>query len=128
MFSYNVEIEMDSSGALARLDRYLHNIRDYPNIVDEEFTKGVEAMVSLAAYYCPKLTGRLSRSIRYEGTSPNFKLIADAVNDLGQPYAAYVEFGTSRQAAQPYMWPAVNAVMEELVLLLRGRIRRFIME
>lgn len=122
----SVSIEMDASDALAKLDRYLQKFEDYSNIVEEEVTKGTEAMVSLAKYYCPIRTGRLQKSIRYEGDYPNFMLIADAQNEYGQGYSRFVEFGTSRQIAQPYMWPAVNAILPDMVLQLRGRIRNFL--
>lgn len=124
--SVHISIEMDASEALARLDRYLQNFEDYENILEEDVTKAAELIVSLAKYYCPVDTGRLQRSIRYEGSYPNYILIADAVNNLGQGYAKYVEFGTSKQPAQPYMWPAINAIMKDMILQIRGRIRNFL--
>jgi len=51
----------------------------------------------------PVRTGRLQNSIHYEPMIYGREgwLMADA------PYAAYVELGTARMAAQPYLRPAV---------------------
>lgn len=67
----------------------------------------------------PVRTGDLKRSIRYQvirmgdvvtlAVGPN----ADhPTNEIG--YSAYVEYGTSRQAAQPYLWPAVEMNRQKL--------------
>lgn len=64
---------------------------------------------------CPVLTGNLRRSIHTEVEGSNTYAQADVGTDV--VYAPYVEFGTKRQAAQPYLRPALdenkdNAVRE----------------
>ena len=50
---------------------------------------------------CPVDTGRLQASITAQSEGASARVSADT------DYAAYVEFGTSRMAAQPYLVPAL---------------------
>ncbi len=62
---------------------------------------------SLASQLCPVDTGRLSNSITHE-----MGVDADGpYSDVGTnvEYALFVELGTSRAAAQPYLRPALEA-------------------
>ena len=61
-----------------------------------------------AKYYVPVDTGNLRSSIGTEGD--NNKAIVGASAE----YAAYVEFGTVRMEAQPYMRPAVYSHVGEI--------------
>jgi HK97 gp10 family phage protein len=58
---------------------------------------------------CPVDTGRLRSSIQYQNTGP-------AECQVGTPveYAAFVELGTSRQSAQPYLFPAFASATTQL--------------
>jgi HK97 gp10 family phage protein len=51
----------------------------------------------------PRRTGRLAQSIRTEVRGTRGRVTADV------PYVVPVEYGTSRQAAQPFMRPAALA-------------------
>jgi len=57
---------------------------------------------------CPVRTGRLRASIHHGK-------IEDYVYFVGSPvvYAPFVEFGTRRMAAKPYLRPAVRVVVNE---------------
>lgn len=58
----------------------------------------------------PVRTGRLKASIRTQKTAPlRREVIADSLKSPQDSYAIFVEKGTSRQAPQPYMAPAVDA-------------------
>lgn len=57
-----------------------------------------------AKEYCPVDTGRLRNSISHETDMTD----QAAVIGSNVEYAAYVELGTSRQYAQPYLRPAVE--------------------
>lgn len=58
----------------------------------------------------PVRTGRLKASIRTQKTAPlRREVIADSLKSAEESYAIFVEKGTSRQAPQPYMAPAVDA-------------------
>lgn len=61
---------------------------------------------------CPVDTGRLRASI---GVSQSFDT-EGAVTTVGSDvfYSLFVEAGTSRQRAQPYLRPALNEVMRTL--------------
>lgn len=57
---------------------------------------------------CPVDTGRLRASITHAmGTDPT-GLFADVLTDV--EYAPYVEFGTSRAPAQPFLRPALDVL------------------
>ena len=76
-------------------------------------------MVGDARSRCPVRTGRLRSSISGEAivkSNAYLRLRATA------PYASYVEYGTSRQQAQPYLTPA----FERSVPRFRRVIARFI--
>lgn len=58
----------------------------------------------------PVRTGRLKASIRTQKTANlRREVIADSLKSADESYAIFVEKGTSRQAPQPYMAPAVDA-------------------
>ncbi len=77
--------------------------------VDVEVILGsLEDMATYAREIVPVRTGRLRDSIEVSATAWGWSLGASA------PYASYVEFGTSRQAAQPYLAPAVLAILAEM--------------
>ena len=58
-----------------------------------------------AKFYSPVDTGKLRSSIRFLGKYT----VGSTVR-----YAGYQEYGTSRNAAQPYMRPALNDVMRAM--------------
>lgn len=57
---------------------------------------------------CPVDTGRLRSSITHEMLSGGGSLIGRVGSNV--EYAAYVELGTSRMAARPYLRPALSSV------------------
>lgn len=73
--------------------------------IDTKIERIVIAATRDAQRYAPIATGRLRSSIFYirygEG---KYSIIATA------PYAVFVELGTSRMAAQPYLRPALYQV------------------
>jgi HK97 gp10 family phage protein len=54
-------------------------------------------------------TGYMRASVRGTATVNQIKL------DAGAEYSEYVEYGTSRMAAQPFMEPAMEQVKEKVV-------------
>ena len=55
----------------------------------------VKRIVRSAKRFAPRDTGKLVASIHYERIGKNkFKIVADAVNENGEPYPIYLEFGT----------------------------------
>ena len=64
----------------------------------------------------PVDTGLLKNSIRAEGSGLAWRV----VSPVG--YSVFLEFGTTRMAAQPYMLPALEMVRPALLSALRGLI------
>lgn len=74
----------------------------------DELAKGVaEGMEGYANDFVPVRTGALKASIHVSGGGGTYEVIAQSTEG-GAPrdYAGYVEFGTTKMAAQPYMMPA----------------------
>lgn len=72
--------------------------------------------VGYAQSTVPVDTGALRDSIDYEATENQVTIYAD------MPYASYVELGTSRQAAQPYLKPSVTDHTDEYVEVIRNSV------
>jgi HK97 gp10 family phage protein len=91
--------------------RALNNlITTLPARVDAIAQRGAEQTAKSARVLVPVRTGALRASIRAERTPGGYAVRAGggAVD-----YAAYVEFGTRRMAAQPYLRPALESVQWE---------------
>lgn len=91
-----------------RIDDYSEDVK---RAVAEALKKGLE-MVGLqgekhAKALCPVDTGNLRNSITHT-TDEDSAYIGTNVE-----YAPYVEFGTSRQKAQPYLRPAATDYISE---------------
>jgi HK97 gp10 family phage protein len=73
--------------------------------VDAELNDAAEEIKFLAQELCPVDTGALKASIHVERIDHlAVQVRADA------EYAAFVEYGTSRAPAQPFITPAIEAV------------------
>lgn len=86
---------------------------DVEKAVSDAVELALTRMVMVAEGYskaiCPVDTGRLRASISYGVDAPN------RVGYIGTnvEYAPYVELGTSRQKAQPYLRPAIANHIDE---------------
>lgn len=68
----------------------------------------------LAALVASRHTGRKKTAYQFNyNDSPTAPL--EAVVECGAAYGPYVEFGTSKQVAQPFMMPAANAGEDKLL-------------
>ena len=76
--------------------------------------ENAEALAEEAKRRCPVDTGQLKESIHVEmsKSGTKAKVIADAVNLKGHPYARYVEF--SPRIDEPFMYPAMESKREEM--------------
>lgn len=68
--------------------------------------------------YCPVKTGNLKRSIQWR-LEPGSDGFTGSVY-TGCSYSIFVEFGTRKQRAQPYMWPAYVMLRENFDKGLRA--------
>jgi len=87
---------------IANLEKAL---KEMPGLVKEELGKAVEELVLIveakAKELCPVDTGLLRSSI-----TPVIASWAEAYVGTNTQYAPYVEFGTKKMAAQPFLEPA----------------------
>ena len=73
-----------------------------PSATDEALQKTADAIVTDARSIVPVRTGRLRNSIGIEKSEGGFVIKTDT------PYSGFVEFGTSRMLARPYLRPAIQ--------------------
>lgn len=90
---------------------------------DEAIARALEAIGFQAEGYakllCPVDTGRLQGSIVHE-TSPEDHSVTIGTN---VEYAAYVELGTKRTKAQPYLRPAIENHIDEYQAMTESFLR-----
>ena len=88
------------------------NTQDFIRATKEQRARALEAVGMQAENYakllCPVDTGNLRNSITHERGGEDFEIVGTNVE-----YAAYVEMGTSRSKAQPYIRPAVEDHAQE---------------
>ena len=70
---------------------------------------------SYAKRACPVDTGRLRNSITHERESENVEVIGTNVD-----YAPYVELGTSKMSARPFLRPAAEGHAAEYAAILKS--------
>lgn len=69
----------------------------------------------------PVDTGNLRRNIKFEElANGDVEISSIALNDQGQDYAAYVEYGTRFTKAQPYFWHNITKARSKLMGLLNN--------
>jgi HK97 gp10 family phage protein len=90
---------------LRRIDRLQKALKEMPGVVAEEMGKAVRDLVLLveatAKKACPVDTGKLRASI-----TPVIESWAAGYVGTNTAYAPYVEYGTRKTTAQPFLEPA----------------------
>lgn len=90
---------------------------------DEAVARALEAIGLQAEGYakklCPVDTGRLRNSISHAQAGSDTEVIGTNVE-----YAAYVEMGTRRQKAQPYLKPAAENHTSEYLSIVRNELQK----
>lgn len=115
-----------------RLFEQLENLKNI-NVVEALMPAG-HALVRVAHEFVPVDTGNLRDGIRAEELPPqdNGIMVVAGGNQIIPPnryrdlvnYATFVEFGTSRMEAQPYMRPAVDLSQGEMSKLIAENINQ----
>jgi HK97 gp10 family phage protein len=77
--------------------------------LDDAAKAGAEALAAEAKMRAPVRTGKLKGSIATRKGTKGTKDRAEWVVFTGVFYAHFVEYGTRKMAARPYMRPAVDA-------------------
>ena len=98
-------LEIDSRAFLDSLDKYQENVLER---LQKDIEKAALTLEKDAKENCPVDTGRLRASI----TTEIGKLEAEVGTNV--EYAQSVEFGTSKQKAQPFMRPALDKAITQL--------------
>lgn len=120
--SFDVEHleDFDVSGILeVRAD----NRREVANAIDQALATALEEVGLVAEGYakraCPVDTGRLRNSITHV-TRPGEKAVYIGTN---VEYAPYVEYGTARHEAQPFLRPAATGHGDTYRAIVEARLR-----
>ena len=125
----NIEIRIDVADALRELGEMRLNLEWESSgfILDQDLREGLSQAVDIAKEWVPVDTGRLKDSIRLEGELFSYDFIADAKNPrTGVGYGGFVEHGTRFQPSQPYMRPALDSVMPEILERMKEDIRNLV--
>jgi len=108
----NVEITLDFTGL---------DLNKIMQVVGEEVYKGAIEVQNIARVLVPVRTGSLRRSIQaYTLEQIRETLKVDVRANM--PYAAYVEYGTRKMTARPYMRPAAEEGFAKMVESIRQRL------
>lgn len=71
----------------------------------------IDTVYDLSQEYVPVDTGDLKESGHVVEMGSGYRLIYDAKNRSGIPYGGFVEYGTSRTPAQPFLNPAAEQAL-----------------
>jgi HK97 gp10 family phage protein len=103
-FSITVDISQATS-LLSRVAQAASN-----DVPVKAFNAAAESLVSSATSTVPVITGNLRNSIRAgAATASGVEVTAEA------EYAAFVELGTFKMSAEPYMKPGIPQAIQALV-------------
>lgn len=102
------QIEVDGDAFMASLRQAMRKL-----VIDQEAELWRFALTTqnLARLYCPVDTGRLRSSIQVSRGRDAQGAFVDIGTNV--EYAAFVEFGTSRMSAQPYLRPALAVAVSQ---------------
>lgn len=99
------------------------NADEFRDGLDAALTRALEKVGLVAEGYakrlCPVDTGRLRNSITHAMEGSEAVVIGTNVE-----YGPYVELGTSRQKAQPFLRPAAQDHVGEYRRIIEGELRR----
>lgn len=126
------------SGEIKGLEELIKNLNALPDklekrVIRRSVRKGANIIKAKAQDYVPVREGKLKKSIKVSGVKAKPGVIAFKIRPTGNKkrgvsvfYDRFVENGTSKMAAQPYMRPAydeagedvLNAVIDDIKLQL----------
>lgn len=101
---------------LESLQKKLEKLANPEEVVNKALEKGCQLVENSAKDNCPVDTGQLRASITHEVSN------LQGVVGTNVEYASYVEFGTSKQRPQPYLFPALATNREEIIELISNAI------
>lgn len=95
-------------------DKFPNIRRELPKIAKAVAKVYIDMVYEISQDLVPVDTGELKSSGTVTELSSGYRLTYSAKNRSGQDYAGYVEYGTSRTPAQPYVNPAAQAALGSL--------------
>lgn len=90
--------------------RFYDSVIEEISIPEKELDATANKIADNARRFVPIDTGALKASIRVLSFGQKDTRYVTAGGAAGVDYAAFVEFGTSKMEAQPYMRPAIDGV------------------
>lgn len=108
-----------------KIDLYLDRLRQaYEQALQDGLEDAGKEIVAVASVLAPKDTGALSRSGKVNKIPSGVEIVFGEENseDIDDARAIFMEFGTVRNAAQPFLTPAADAVDVEFFVI--DRIKR----
>lgn len=91
-------------------DRFPEIIAKLPNLAHDMVAKAAYEVEEISKQICPVRTGALKNSINTEFLEPALAAVGPNMD-----YSIYVEYGTYKMAAQPYMRPAADVVRPKFI-------------
>jgi len=113
-----VEFDLDFTGVERVMDRITRVSEDLKPAVHLVMESNVDKMYRLARDLVRVRTGFLRQSIYWRPTD-----LMRFVFGAYAPYARYVEYGTSRMAARPFLRPAMSMVWPDMTREIALKIR-----
>jgi HK97 gp10 family phage protein len=94
-------------------------------VLRDALRSGARVVVASAKTKVPVRTGALKRGITHRVTVPQNGLGEATIGyDSKQFYGRFVELGTSRQAARPFLRPALDATQNQVEKVFREAVER----
>jgi HK97 gp10 family phage protein len=118
----SVEVEVKGVERLAKIfQEYADSLQaELDSVMDQAAQYVHDTAITLV----PVRTGRLKSTIHIEkGDEPLTRIVKAGGSEA--PYAPFVEYGTRKMAAQPFMRPAAEARRNEIVKLITDFLKRF---
>lgn len=116
-----MRIEFDFTPVIKKFENASKNAG---NIAEDAVKELGTIAFKSARQIVPVDTGRLKTSIEVEFERQN--LISKAEIGTDVPYAGYVEYGTSRQRAQPYMRPSLTQARRQAGPVVKAVINEYL--
>lgn len=101
---------------------FISNVKQALQAMDQAKSRALEIIGGKAESYakkeCPVDTGRLRNSITHQRYDENTEVIGSNVE-----YAPYVELGTHKQAAKPFLRPAAENHVSEYKQIVENEMK-----
>ena len=108
-----MSIKIELKGWETLVEKYKRAPKQFVRGVNDELNFVGRDIVWMAKQLTPVQSGALRRSIRFRKPERNVLRIMAGGPGTNVNYQTFVEFGTHKQSAQPYLVPAFEIVVRE---------------